>query len=83
LHRGGFLYFRALTEMDKEGETLGVNEKTLVCLLGKYIIAPLTPILGVSDKCFDQSMAYIDYLIPDEENIFDIWALRSIKMHFK
>jgi len=64
--------------MDREGETLGLGQKILLCLLGKYVIAPLTPILGVSDKCFDQSIAYMDYLIPDEQNIFDIWAVRSI-----
>jgi len=51
----------------------------LLCFLAKFVIAPLTPILGVSDKCFDQSIAYMEYLIPDEQNLFDIWAVRSEK----
>ena len=27
--------------------------------LMKYIAAPITPVLGVSDQCFNQSMVYL------------------------
>jgi len=63
--------------MDKGKETVGIGEDLFYCFLVKYIIAPLTPILGVSDQCFEQSIAYMQYLIPGDNGWFDIWAIRS------
>jgi len=64
--------------MDRNDELRDLSSDLRLCFLVKYVIAPLTPILGgVSEQCFDQSIAYMDYLIPDEQDVFDLWAVRS------
>jgi len=63
--------------MDKRKETEGIGEDLFYCFIAKHIIAPITPILGVSDQCFEQSMAYMQYLLPGDNGWFDIWAVRS------
>ncbi len=43
------------------------------------LFASITPILGgddLSDQCYDQSMAYLNYLNPLDGNFGD-WALKS------
>ena len=57
-----------LDHMDPEGRIKSDRESFIL----KHIVAPLTPVLGVSDQCFNQSITYMKRLLH-----FDLWAVLS------
>ena len=62
----------AISKMDSNGELLGRPE-THASFFMKYIAAPISPVLGVSNLCFNQSLVYLASIFVEPKS----WAYLS------
>ena len=61
--KDGLLRKLAKSAMEKKKDTHDLDlERDLIGIIIKFLIAPLTPVYGVGEKCFSQSIAYFRYL---------------------
>ena len=58
------------------GSVTFTNEKSMNVLL-REVIAPITPVLGVSEKCFRQSLAYVNDLFSPVKGTWGKQSKRS------